>query len=72
MFLYCELGERMTSAFGKLSELIDQMNWYSFSLEIQRMLPTFIFTSQQAVFIRGYGNTVYMRQTFKRVSSIDI
>lgn len=69
MFIYCELGEKVSEAFEKLNESIDQLDWYLFSIEIQRLLPTFMIASQQPILIRGLGGSVYTRDTFKRVSS---
>lgn len=65
---FCEFGERVSNSFTEVNKITDQMDWYLFPNEIQRMLPTFFIAFQRPSFFQGYGNIIYQRITFKQVS----
>lgn len=56
----CELGQRTANAFDECNNISNQFDWYSFSPEIQRILPMFIQFVQ-------FGSTTAIRGTFKCV-----
>lgn len=70
--IFCECGEMVHRAFNNLNRGIDQINWNSFPIEIQRILLTFTMATQQPIYIRGYGNIVFVRVTVKQVRFINI
>lgn len=68
IFLYCEFGDRVTNEFEELNDAIDQLKWYDFPIEIQRMMPIIMILAQKPVEIRGYGNIACARHVFLKVS----
>lgn len=70
IFLICEFGENVTSRFNGLNNAIWQCNWYSFSIDIQRMLPLIIQAMQQPIFLQGSRYILCIRETFKKVNSV--
>lgn len=68
LFIACELGQRVNLAFAKCSEMVDQIKWYLFPAEIQRMLPMILNFTQQPFEIACFGSTRCDRDTFKWVS----
>lgn len=66
-FFLCECGERVMNQFDEFHDEIYQCNWYSFPIEIQKMLVIAMSISQQPAIIQGFGNLLCTRDTFKRV-----
>lgn len=71
IFFYCELGERVTSQFEDFCDELSQCCWYSFPIELQRMLVVVISNAQQSSTIRGYGNTICSRFSFNQVHNFN-
>lgn len=59
----------VTNQFNFFNAKLGQCNWYSYSMEIQQMLVIFIAEAQRPTNIRGFGNRLCARDTFKRVNS---
>lgn len=55
MFTCCELAQRMNIAFVECDEMVDQLEWYSFPPDIQRMLPIILYFTQQPFEIKCFG-----------------
>lgn len=68
IYFYCEWGEMVTHQFNVFHEVLNQCNWYSFPLDLQRMLVTFMSGTQQPALIRGYANIECTRDAFKNVN----
>lgn len=51
----------------ELNDEIYQCDWYLFPYHIQRMLPMILINTQQRVVLQGFGNIVFLRETFKEV-----
>lgn len=68
ILIVCELGQRLTDAFEHVGDEFDIFEWYSFSLEIQRMLPTIIILSNQPIELECFGGISGSRETFKKVN----
>lgn len=66
-FLYCELGEMIKNEFNIFNEELCQCKWYLFSIDVQRMILIFMSDAQQPMLLRGYGNIVCTRNSFKNV-----
>lgn len=64
---FCEFGERVNNAFIDLNRVFDRLSYYLFPNEIQRILPTLLMAFQQPVLLRGFGNLIFERTTFKMV-----
>lgn len=65
--IYCELCERIRYGFKEISNAIYNLDWYTYPLEVQRMLPTIVNYAQQSVELEAFGNIPFTRDTFKRV-----
>lgn len=68
IFIFCECGQRVTNKFTEVNDIICQLNWYLFSIEIQRMMPNIMMITQRPVILRGFGNCYCTREAFKNVS----
>lgn len=68
ILIICELGQRLTDAFAQIADEIEKFEWYLFSGEIQRILPTILIASQQPVELQCYGSIAGIRETLKQVS----
>ena len=66
--VYCELCEQISNGFEEVSDTIYQLDWYTYPMEIQRMLPIILNHAQQPVEIVSFGNIVCSRDTFKKVT----
>lgn len=69
IFCTCELGEQVADTFIKFNDEIGQCRWYTFPIELQRMLATVILNAQQPVIIQGYGRALCTRNAFNKVKS---
>lgn len=67
IFSYCELGERFSGQFDEINKIIDECNWYLLPIEMQRMLPTIMMTTQKRIYLEGFLNVKLIRETFKKV-----
>lgn len=63
-----EVGEMVTKQFGLFNTMLGQCNWYLYPLKMQQMLVIFTLEVQQPTHIRGFGNRLCARDTFKRVN----
>lgn len=70
LFFSCEIGQRFTSKFDTLNCVFNQFKWYTFPIEVQRMLPMIIRNAQQPVTIRCFGRVMCLRESFRKVSSL--
>lgn len=70
VFIVCEIGERISTAFNEIDDVIDQFKWYLLPAEVQRMLPTIILNVQQKVALKCFGSISCQREAFRKVSSI--
>lgn len=68
IFLFSELGERLTNQFNEINKEILDYDWYAFPISIQKLIPTILTGTQDPVVIRGYGNINCTRDTFKQVN----
>lgn len=66
--MFCDLGESVSNGFDALDEAVCSGNWYTFPIEIQRILPTILLATQKPVLLRGFGNIPCLRETYRKVS----
>ena len=69
LFIGCELGQRIVLAFDECNDMIDQLEWYLFPMEIQKLLPIVNHFMQQPIEIKFFGSYMLNRDAFKYVSS---
>lgn len=67
IFIFCELGDRITDQFNKIPNAIYHRNWYTFLKEIQRMIPMILMAAQQPVALQGFANLKFIRESFRKV-----
>lgn len=67
VFMFCDFGENLSNGFDALNSEICNRNWYSFPIEIQRLLPIILVSTQKPVQLLGFGNIPCTRETFKVV-----
>lgn len=69
--IVCESGERVMQQFSNYNDELNQCQWYLLSNNMQLMLLIFMNEVQQPIHIRGYGNIVCTRDSFKEVNIFD-
>lgn len=67
IFIFCELGERVSTEYNRILDEIEQSNWYSLPMELQRMFPFVIIIAQEPTILHGFGNCLCTRESFKNV-----
>lgn len=67
IFIFCELGNRITDRFNKIPNVIYHRNWYTFPKEIQRITPLILMAAQQPVTLTGFANLKFTRESFRKV-----
>ena len=67
VLIICELGQQLSNAFEEIGDKIEDFDWYTFPLEIQRYLPNLLMAAQQAVVLECFGSISGSRDTFKKV-----
>lgn len=73
VLVVCELGERFTIAYDGIDCEIEKFDWYSFPIEVQRLLPVLMLNAQQPVTIECFASTSTNREAFKKViETVDI
>lgn len=68
--MFCFCGEMVTYQFEAFDEELCMRNWYTFPVELQRMMIVFMAGTQQSIHIRGFANTICTREAFKRVNGL--
>lgn len=71
VFTVCELCQNVSDIFNEIDVVINEFDWLSFPIEIQRLLPIVIITEQQPIDFKFFGSITSSRESFKQVSSID-
>lgn len=72
VFTVCELGQRVSHSFTEINSIVDQLDWYLFPNEIQKIMPIIINNVQQPIEIECFGDVRCNRKSFKKVSSKQI
>lgn len=68
MFVFCDLGENVSTQFGQIDNLIYCCDWYTFPKDIQRLLPIVMMAAQEPVVLQGFINLKCTRDAFKKVN----
>lgn len=64
---YCEHGQMVANNFEMLHEEYGRVNWYFLPIEMQKMFLVLMAHNNRLTTIRGYGNILCIRGTFKKV-----
>lgn len=68
-FAMCEFGEMVRKQFEIFDMELCGCNWYTFPIELQKLLLAFLPCTQRLRTIQGYADTQCTRDAFKRVNS---
>lgn len=71
IFFFCETGERVTTAFEEFDFEMKRCSWYTFPIDLQRMLVPVMIYTQRPIIIQGYGNTLCTRFALNTVISLN-
>ena len=66
-FIPCELSERISIAYDHVYYAIEELDWYAFPIELQKMLPIIMINVQEPVALQCYGSILCGRDVFKKV-----
>lgn len=69
-FIACELCQQMSNGFDDINDTVDQLNWYEFPVEIQKLMPTLLLNVQQPVLVECFGSITCSREVFIKVSKM--
>lgn len=67
---FCELGQSVTNQFSIFEEKFTALDWHLYPVKFQRMHLILLGNVQQPVHVRGYGNSVFIRESIKKVIAI--
>lgn len=67
VFISCELSQRVSNSFSGINDLLDQLQWYRFPTEVQRILPMASIFVQESVAFECFGSFSCCRDAFKKV-----
>lgn len=68
-FVACEVGDRVSSNLWEINDATDEFDWYSYPIDIQRILPMILMSVQKPVDIECFGSFKTNRESFKKVYS---
>lgn len=67
LFLFCFLGEMVTSRFRNVDDALYECVWYLYPMEIRKKFPIMILISQEPVSLRGFANFRCTHEAFNKV-----
>lgn len=65
--IVCEIGQNGCDAVNAFDISIGQIDWYSYPIEMQEMLPTIINMAQKPVEFKWFGSMAVDRETVKKI-----
>lgn len=66
----CEIGHYLTTEFIEINDSFEQINWYLYPIEIQRVLTTILIHLQEPVELFYFGVNSCSRESLKKVSVV--
>lgn len=73
VFVVCEIGHQLTLlAFENIDYDFEQLDWYLFPIEVQRMLPSILIGVQKPIFVGCFGIVEASRDQFQKVNQISM
>lgn len=67
VFIICEPGMMMTNAFEIVGMNLYQCDWYTLSIEMQKMYMIFVSNTQNPISVSTYGDILCERERMKKV-----
>lgn len=68
ILLLCNFGEQVSSEFELIYNDVYDCDWYTFPIEIQRMVLLIMVSSEKPAVFQGFGNFLLKRETSKMVN----
>lgn len=68
VFVICEFGQKVSNAFIEIEHETGQLEWYLFTMDIQRILLILMIVAQNPVGLHVFGDISCDREDFKKVS----
>lgn len=65
--IICEMGQRLCNAFAGIGDFCWQMDWYLYSSETQKFLPTLLIAVQKPVVVEFFGSLSCSRESQEKV-----
>lgn len=72
ILVWCSLGERLIDEFYTIKDATYECQWYSYSIEVQRIIQLIIVDAQEPKILKGFGNISSSHETYKKVINISI
>lgn len=66
--LFCYFGGQITQRFEDVGDVVYQMVWYKFPLDMQKDFGLMILCSKKRIYMQGYGNFRTTHSVFKKVN----
>lgn len=66
IYVFCDSSAYVTRHFREI-DIYNECEWYAFPASVRRSMPIIIVNAQEAVILKGFGNILCTRETFKRV-----
>lgn len=66
-YVPCELMEKISSEFDDINDAINQFHWYLLPLQIRKMLPIVMMSSQETVGFECFGSFNVSRELFEKL-----
>lgn len=70
VFVCCEFGHKMSTAFEQIDHVIGKSHWYRFPLHVWKMLPMLVAGAQESAGLRVFGSVSLTREDFKNVRTL--
>lgn len=67
VYISCEFGHRLSTAFIEIDHEIGQIHWYKLPQKIWKMLPLAMAAAQKPIYLRVFGSIACAREDFKAV-----
>lgn len=66
MYIYSDFGERISGGFDAIHSVIEECDWYLFTIGMQKMLLIIMIVDEPVV-VNGFPNVALTRESFKKV-----
>lgn len=67
VFAFCDFGDQLGCRSSEINDAICKLDWNTFPIRVQRMMPMIIHTTQNPAKIKAYLGVPCSRETYKKV-----
>lgn len=68
--MLCNHGQNVCNHLESTKDCLHECGWYIFPIEQQKLIRVILISSQDSIYLKGYGDILMNRDTFKKVSFI--